>query len=193
MILSYGYWQRRFAGSPSVIGTRVTVDARPREVIGVMPQAFRFLNSDASVILPQRFQGAELLPNDVHSYVGIARLKPGVSLAQANADVSRMLPIWIRERGTNANVLNAARFGAAVRPVKQDVVGDVGSVLWLLMGTIGILMAVACANVANLVLVRTRARRPELAIRAALGAGWGGITRVVTFSRIALAHGRTSR
>ena len=170
VILSYGYWQRRFAGSPSVIGTRMTVDDRPREVIGVMPQAFRFLNADASVILPQRFQGADLLPNDVHSYVGIARLKPGASLAQANADISRMLPIWIQERGTNANVLNAARFGAAVRPVKQDVIGDVGSVLWLLMGTIGVVLVIACANVANLLLVRAEGRRQEFTLRAALGA-----------------------
>ena len=65
-----------------------------------------------------------------------------------------MLPIWIGERGTNANVLNAARFGAAVRPVKEDVVGDVGHVLWLMMGTIGIVLVIACANFANLLLVR---------------------------------------
>jgi predicted permease len=186
-ILSYGYWQRRFAGSPSVIGTRVTIDSRPREVIGVMPQTFRFLNAEASIILPQRFQGADLLPNDVHSYVGIARLKPGVSLAQANADVSRMLPIWIQERGTNANVLNAARFGAAVRPVKQDVIGDVASVLWLLMGTICVVLVIACANVANLLLVRAEGRRQEFTLRAALGAGWGHIARHLVVESLALA------
>jgi len=187
VILSYGYWQRRFAGSASVVGARVTIDAKPREVIGVMPQSFRFLNVDAAVILPQRFQGADLLPNDVHAYVGIARLKPGVTLAQANADVSRMLPIWIRERGTNANVLNAARFGAAVRPVKQDVIGDVGSVLWLLMGTIGIVLVIACANVANLLLVRAEGRRQEFTVRAALGAGWSHIARHLLVESLALA------
>ena len=187
VILSYGYWQRRFAGSASVIGTRVTVDSRPREVIGVMPQSFRFLNAEASVILPQRFQGADLLPNDVHAYVGIARLKPGASLAQANADVARMLPIWIRERGTNANVLNAARFGSAVRPVKQDVIGDVGAVLWLLMGTIGVVLVIACANVANLLLVRAEGRRQEFTLRAALGAGWSHIARHLLVESLALA------
>ena len=193
VILSYGYWQRRFAGSPSVIGTSVTIDSRPREVIGVMPQSFRFLNAEASVILPQRFQGADLLPNDVHAYVGIARLKPGVSIAQANADVGRMLPIWIRERGTNANVLTAARFGSAVRPVKQDVIGDVGSVLWLLMGTIGVVLVIACANVANLLLVRAEGRRQEFTLRAALGAGWGHIARHMLVESLALAvlGGRT--
>jgi predicted permease len=187
VILSYGYWQRRYAGSPSVIGTRVTIDSRPREVIGVMPPTFRFLNADASVILPQRFQGADLLPNDVHSYVGIARLKPGMSLAQANADVGRMLPIWIQERGTNANVLTAARFGPAVRPVKQDVIGDVGSVLWLLMGTICVVLVIACANVANLLLVRAEGRRQEFTLRAALGAGWSHIAHHLLVESLALA------
>ena len=187
VILSYGYWQRRFSGNPSVLGSSVTIDSRPREVIGVMPQSFRFLNTEAAVILPQRFQGADLLPNDVHSYVGIARLKPGVSLAQANADVGRMLPIWIRERGTNSNVLTAARFGAALRPVKQDVIGDVGSVLWLLMGTIGVVLVIACANVANLLLVRAEGRRQEFTLRAALGAGWSHIARHMLVESLALA------
>ena len=187
VLLSYGYWQRRFAGSASVIGTRVTIDSKPREVIGVMPQSFRFLNAEAAVILPQRFQGAELLPNDVHAFVGIARLKPGVTLAQANADVGRMLPIWIRERGTNTNTLTAARFGPALRPVKADVIGDVGSVLWLLMGTIGVVLVIACANVANLLLVRAEGRRQEFTLRAALGAGWSHIARHLLVESLALA------
>jgi predicted permease len=186
-ILMYGYWQRRFAGSAAVIGSTVTIDGRPREVIGVMPRTFRFLNADVAVILPQRFEGDQLLPNDVHSYVGIARLKPGVSLTQANADVARMLPIWITERGTNGGVLTAARFGPALRPVKQDVVGDIGPVLWLLMGTIGIVLAIACANVANLLLVRAEGRRQELAVRAALGAGWRHIARQLLLESVALA------
>jgi predicted permease len=187
VILSYGYWQRRFAGSTSILGTSVTIDSKPREVIGVMPQTFRFLSTEAAVILPQRFQGADLLPNDVHAYVGVARLKPGVSLAQANADVGRMLPTWIRERGTNANSLTAARFGPALRPVKDDVIGDVGSVLWLLMGTIGLVLVIACANVANLLLVRAEGRRQEFTVRAALGAGWSHIARHLLVESLALA------
>ena len=134
VMLTHGYWQRRFGGDTGIIGRVVTIDARPREVIGVMPQAFRFLNAEADVILPQRFEPAQLLPNDVHTYMAIARLKPGVSLDQASADVARMLPIWIAERGTNGPVLTGARFGPALRPVKQDVVGDVGPVLWVADG-----------------------------------------------------------
>jgi len=187
VILTYGYWQRRFAGDPAIIGTSVTIDSRLREVIGVMPQTFRFLNADPAIILPQRFAGDQLLPNDVHAYVGIARLKQGMSLEQANADVARMLPIWIKERGTNNRVLDAAGFGPALRPVKQDVIGDVGPVLWLLTGVIGIVLLIACANVANLLLVRAEGRRQELAVRAAMGAGWRHIARHLLVESLTLA------
>jgi predicted permease len=177
VILSHGYWQRRLAGNPAIIGSRLTVDSRPREVIAVMPQGFRFLDIDLDVILPQRFEGAQLEPNDVHSYNGIARLDSGTSLEQATADIRRMIPIWVAERGTNARVLTEARFGPALRPVKDDVIGDVGRVLWLLMGTIGIVLLITCANIANLMLLRTEGRRQELTVRAALGAGWRRIAR----------------
>jgi predicted permease len=177
VILSHGYWQRRFGGAPAVLGQTITIDSRPRQVIGVMPRTFQFMNSNSDVILPQRFEGDQLQPNDVHAYNGIARLKRGVSLAQANADVARMLPIWIAEYGTSGPVLTAAHFAADLRPLKQDVVGDVGQVLWVLMATIGIVLLIACANVANLHLVRTDGRRQELTVRAALGAGWIDVAR----------------
>jgi predicted permease len=171
-ILTDGYWRRRFGGDPAVIGRLVTIDARPHVVIGIMPSTFRFLNAEADVILPQRFEPAQLLPNDVHMYMAVARLKPGVTVAQANADVARMLPLWIAERGTNGRVLTFAAFGPALRLVKDDIVGNVGEVLWVLMGTISIVLLIACANVANLQLVRAEGRRQELTLRAALGARW---------------------
>jgi predicted permease len=187
VMLTYGYWQRRFGADRAAIGRAITIDSRPREVIGVMPQGFRFLNADADVILPQRFEGDQLQPNDVHAYVGIARLKPGVSLAQANADVRRMLPIWIAQYGTSGPVLRAARFAPLLRPVKEDVVGDLGPVLWVLMGTIGIVLLIACANVANLLLVRAEGRQQELTVRAALGAGWGHIAHQLLVESITLS------
>jgi len=186
LMLGHGYWQRRFGGNPSALGQTITIDSRPRQVIGIMPRGFHFMNADADVILPQRFAGDELRPNDVHAYVGIARLKPGVSLAQASADVARMLPIWIAEYGTSGPVLRAAHFAPALRPLKQDAVGDVGQVLWVLMGTIGIVLLIACANVANLLLVRTDARQQELTIRAALGAGWIHIARQLLVESLTL-------
>jgi putative ABC transport system permease protein len=177
VILTHGYWQRRFGQDRALIGSAITIDSRSREVIGIMPPGFRFLNEDPEVILPQRFEGAQLQPNDVHMYVGIARLKPGVPLALADADVGRMLPIWIDQYGTGGPVLRAAHFAPALRPLKQDVVGDIGPVLWILMGTIGTVLMIACANVANLLLVRAEGRQQELIVRAALGAGWSHIAR----------------
>lgn len=177
VILTYGYWQRRLGADPGIVGRAITIDSRPREIIGVMPEGFRFLDADPDIILPQRFQGNDLRPNDVHAYVGIARLKPGISLAQASADVRRMLPIWIAEYGTNGPMLRAALFGPALRPVKEDVVGDAGQVLWVLMGTIGIVLLIVCANVANLHLVRAGGRQHELTVRAALGADWRRLAR----------------
>ena len=186
VILTHGYWQRRFGGDRAAIGRTITIDSRPREVIGIMPRGFRFLNSNPELILPQRFEGEQLQPNDVHAYVGIARLKPGVSLSQANADVGRMLPIWITQYGTSGPVLRAAHFAPSLRPVKQDVVGDVGPLLWVLMGTIGIVLMIACANVANLLLVRAEGRQHELTIRAALGAGWGRIAHHLLVESVTL-------
>ncbi len=177
VILTHGYWQRRFGQDRALIGRAITIDSRSREVIGIMPPGFRFLNEDPEVILPQRFEGAQLQPNDVHMYVGIARLKSGVPLALADADVGRMLPIWIDQYGTSGAVLRAAHFAPALRPLKQDVVGDIGPVLWILMGTIGTVLMIACANVANLLLVRAEGRQQELIVRAALGAGWSHIAR----------------
>jgi putative ABC transport system permease protein len=108
------------------------------------------------------------------SYDGIARLKPGVSLAVANADVERMIPIvWTSfpaPPGFSVNLFNKARLGPKVRPLREDVVGDISQLLWVLMGSIGIVLLIACANVANLMLVRAEGRHQELAVCAALGA-----------------------
>src|ERR1044071_2901216 len=97
-----------------------------------------------------------------------------------------MLPIWIGEYGTNGPTLKAARFAAALRALKVDVVGDVGRVLWVLMGTVVIVLLIACANVANLLLARAEGRQQELAVRTALGAGWRRIARQLLAESAAL-------
>jgi predicted permease len=180
VILMHGYWQRRFGGDAAVIGRAMTIDSVPRTVAGVMPAGFRFLGTDPEILLPMRFDRARVFLGNF-SYQGVARLKPGVTLDQANADVARMLPIWLKAWpapfGADRSLFESARIAPALRPLKRDVVGNVGDVLWVLMGTIGVVLLIACANVANLVLVRVESRQQELATRAVLGAGWWRISR----------------
>jgi putative ABC transport system permease protein len=107
-------------------------------------------------------------------YRGIGRLKPGVTIAQANADIARMLPIWMDSwtngPGTNPQFYERWRITPAIRLLKTEVTGSVGNVLWVVMGTIGLVMLMAWANVTNLMLVRVGGRQQEIAVRAALGA-----------------------
>jgi predicted permease len=180
VMLGYGYWQRRFGGDRSAIGRNITVDSRPREIIGIMPQGFRCVNADFDLIGPLAFDRGKLILAGF-GFQGIARLKPGVTIAQANADLARLVPIWMDSwsngPGSNPRIYETWRITPAIRPLQQEVVGNIGDVLWVVMGTIGIVMLTACANVANLMLVRVEARQRELAIRAALGAGRGRIVR----------------
>jgi putative ABC transport system permease protein len=181
VMLTYGYWQRHFGGDRSIVGRTLTIESRPHTVIGVMPEGFRF-QGEPELILPLRLD-RNTLSLGLFNYQGIVRLKPGVTLKQANADVTRMLGLWLNawlaNPGMDRTAFQDARFGSALRPLKQDIVGDVGTALWVVMGTLGLVLLIACANVANLLLVRTEARQQELAIRAALGASWGRIARAL--------------
>ena len=180
VMLMPGYWHRRFGGDQSVVGRTLTIDAKPHTVIGVMPDTFQFLDEQADVLLPMRFDRSRVFLGNF-SYQGIARLRPGVTLEQANADVGRMLPIWLKAwpapMGLDRKVFENAHIGPGLTPLKQDIVGDIRETLWVLMGTIGVVLLIACANVANLLLVRVEGRQQELATRAALGAGWRRIAR----------------
>jgi len=190
VLLSYGYWRQKFGGATSVIGQSITVDGKPREIIGVLPQGFHFLDfEDAALVVPFKWDRSKTKLGNF-SYEGLARLKPGVTMAQASADVARMLPIANRSfpapDGFSAELFEKAHIAPNLRPLKQDVVGDVGKVLWVLMGSIAMVLLIACANVANLLLVRVDGRRQELAIRAALGAGWGRIAMELMFESVIL-------
>jgi predicted permease len=180
VMLSYGYWQRRLGGDRAVVGRNVLVDSRPREIIGVMPQGFRFLDTDFDLIVPLAFDRGKLILAGF-GYHGIARLKPGVAISEANADMARMLPIWMDSwsngPGSNPHIYETWKITPLIRTLKQEVLGNINEVLWVVMGTIGLVMMIACANVANLLLVRVESRQLELAVRAALGAGWARIVR----------------
>jgi len=191
VILSYGYWQRKFGSDPGIIGKTILVDGKSRQIIGVMPKRFQFLDwDDRAVIMPMQFDRSKLHLGN-YSYEGVARLRPGMTLAQANADVARLLPVvktsFPPPPGFSLKLFDDAKIGPNVRPLKHDVVGDVGKVLWVLMGSIGMVLLIACANVANLLLVRVEGRRQELALRAALGASRGRIAAELMLESVALA------
>jgi predicted permease len=178
-MIGYGYWMNKFGGDRSLVGRTILTDGDSRLVVGILPRSFHFLDyRDPAIVIPYQFDRSKTKLGN-YSYESIARLKPGVTLEQANADVARMLPIVMNSfpspEGFSVKLFENAHIAPQVRPLKQDVVGDIGNVLWVVMGSIGLVMLIVCANVANLLLVRVESRRQELALRAALGAGRGRI------------------
>ena len=190
IILSYGYWQRRFRGDPSIIGRHLQIDGKSPQVIGVMRSEFRFLDIDAEILRPFQFDRAKAHFGNF-AYSGVARLRPGVTLSQANADAARMMAISSRSfapsPGDTVKLFEEWRLTPALRPFKQEMTGDLGRTLWVLMGTIGLVLLIACANVANLLLVRVESRHLELNIRAALGATTGRIAYELLFESLTVA------
>jgi putative ABC transport system permease protein len=190
VILSNGYWQRRFGSDPSAVGRNLRIDGESYEIIGVMPADFRFLDDKADLLTTLRFDRAKVTLGN-YSYRGVGRLKPGVTLAQANADIGRLIPIahtsFPPPPGFSVKLFQDAHISPALRPLLQDVVGELGKVLWVLMGSIGVVLLIACANVANLLLVRAEGRQQELAIRLALGASGGRIAGELLVESLLLA------
>jgi predicted permease len=180
VMLSYGYWQRRFGGSPRAIGKNIVLDSQPREIVGVMPEGFQFVDADFDVIEPTAFDRGKMILAGF-GFHGVGRLKAEVTIAEANADLTRMVPLWMDSwtngPGLNPHIYDQWRITPMIRPLKQEVIGNVGELLWVVMGTIGVVMLIACANVTNLSLVRVEARQQELAVRTALGAGTLRIVR----------------
>ena len=189
VVLTAGYWRARFGADPSAVGRTLMLDSKPREIIGVLPDTFRFLDVKPSVVLPLRLDRSKTFLGNF-SFTAIARLKAGTTIDQAQADAARMIPISFGRfppfPGGSVKMFEEARLTPTFRSLKTDLVGDLRTVLWVLMGTIGMVLLVACANVANLLLVRAESRQQELAIRAALGAGSGRIARELLLESVAL-------
>ena len=189
VMLGYGYWQRRFGGDPFVVGRTITLDSQPRLVVGVMPRGFRLVDTDFDFLIPFAFTRNNQ-PLAGFAFRGVGRLKPGVTIEQADADVARLISLWMDSwsngPGTDPHWYTNWRITPSLRPLKQEVIGNVGNVLWVVMATIALVMLIACVNVANLLLVRAEARQMELSIRAALGAGRARIARELLLESVSL-------
>ena len=188
-MLAYNFWRDKFGADASMIGRDIIIDGQARQIVGVLPPNFWFMDSKAAVVLPLQFdRNKTFLGNFMYS--GIARLKRGVSLQQASADCARLIPVAFRSfppsPGSSFATSEQFRLTPAFTSLKASVLGDIGGVLWVVMGTVGMVLLIACTNVADLMFVRTQGRQQELAIRSALGASRSQVVRELLLESLML-------
>jgi putative ABC transport system permease protein len=178
VVLSQQFWQQRFNGSGDVLGRMLSVNGSPFEIVGIMPASFVFPGVPTEIFIPYRINPAK--PPGGRNLVTVARLKPGITLQAAQSDMERVAA----ETAKEDPVMNGG-FSASVIPLMEQAVGDTRRILWVLFGSVACLLLLACANVANLLLMRAGTRTPEMAVRMALGAGrWGLVHQLVMESLV---------